>query len=149
MATSLTQLLRGSTSVSSLAAKLKNSRESCKISKISLHSSIPRNPLSLPWHLNDNESEYESEGEEVEWGNMETFGGADLHSLGEYMLPKHLAGLEKVEKFSQLRFHHVEEVKRLSLAAGLGSRVGSVNTLGVLPHHLGGGNNATERRASY
>ena len=112
MALSLTQLLRGSISVSSLAAKLKNSRESCKISKISLHSSIPRNPLSLPWHLNDNESEYESEGEEVEWGNMETFGGADFHSLGEYMLPKHLDGLDKVEKFSQLRFHHFEEVRR-------------------------------------
>ena len=97
-----------------LAAKMKDGRELLKVLKSSLHTSIPRIPLALPWHRNDTENEnaHESVGDEVEWGNMETFGGADLHSLGEYMLPKHLEGLDKVEKVSQLRFHHFEEVRR-------------------------------------
>ena len=114
MATCLTQLLRSGKSVSLLAAKMKDSRELIKVPKSSFHSSIPRNPLALPWHHNDtdNETAHETEGEEVYWGNLETFGGADLHSLGEYMLLKHLEGLEKVEKVSQLRFHHFEEVRR-------------------------------------
>ena len=112
MATCLTQLLRSGKSVSLLAAKMKDGRELLKVLKSSLHTSIPRIPLALPWHLTDDENAHESEGEEVEWGNTETFGGADLHSLGEYMLPKHLEGLDKVEKVSQLRFHRFEEVRR-------------------------------------
>ena len=114
MATSLPQFLRSGKRLSLLPAKIKDFSKLFKIPNSSFHSSIPRNPLALPWHCKDtdNENAHESEGDEVEWGNMETFGGADLHSLGEYMLPKHLEGLDKVEKVSQLRFHHFEEVRR-------------------------------------
>jgi len=117
-------------SVSLLAA-----RNLFKVPKNSFHPSIPRKPLAVPWHLDntDNETAHQNEADEVEWGNVETFGGSSLCSLGEYMLPTPLEGLDQVEKLSQLRFHHFEEVRRLSLAAALGSRMASVNTSGVLP----------------
>ena len=114
MATSLPQFLRSGKRLSFLPAKIKDYGKLLKIPNSSFHSSIPRIPLALPWHHKDidDETAHESEGGEVEWGNIETFGGADLHSLGEYMLPKHLDSLDKVEKVSQLRFHHFEEVRR-------------------------------------
>ena len=115
MATRLTR--RSGKSVSLLAARMKGNRtrrEFCKDPNSSFHPSIPRTPLALPWHLNDTENEtaHQNEAEEeVKWGNVETFGGSSLHSLGEYMLPKPLEGLDLVEKSSQLRFHHFEEVR--------------------------------------
>ena len=106
MATRLTRRFRSGQGVSLLAAK-----ELLKVWKSSFHPSIPRKPLALPWHLDDTAAHQNEELEDVEWGNMETFGGSNLGSLGEYMLPKPLEGLDWVEKLSQLRFHHFEEVK--------------------------------------
>ena len=40
-----------------LAAKMKDGRELLKVLKSSLHTSIPRIPLALPWHRNDTENE--------------------------------------------------------------------------------------------
>jgi len=136
MATRLTQ--RSGKGVSWLAARVMKDycKDLYKVPKSSFHPSIPQTPLAVPWHLNDTESVsayQDAAEEEVKWGNVETFGGSSLHSLGEYMLPKPLEELDLVEKFSLLRFHHFEEVRRLSLAAALGSRVESVNTSGVLP----------------
>ena len=114
MATRLTQ--RSGKGVSWLAARVMKDycKDLYKVPKSSFHPSIPQTPLAVPWHLNDTESvsAYQDEAEEeVKWGNVETFGGSSLHSLGEYMLPKPLEELDLVEKFSLLRFHHFEEVR--------------------------------------
>ena len=115
MATRLSRHLRSGKNLSSVPAKMKGNRRAlCKVPKSSFHPSIPRTPLALPWHLNDTENEtaHQNEAEEeVKWGNVETFGGSSLCSLGEYMLPMPLEGLDQVEKLSQLRFHHFEEVR--------------------------------------
>ena len=116
MATRLSRHLRSGKNVSSVPAKMKGNRRAlCKVPKSSFHPSIPRKPLALPWRLDDTENEpstYQNEDhEEMEWSNKETFGGSNLHFLGEYMLPKPLEGLEQVEKLSQLRFHHLEEAR--------------------------------------
>ena len=95
------------------ARTMKNFRKFCKYPNNSFHPSIPRKPLAVPWHLDntDNETAHQNEADKVEWGNVETFGGSSLCSLGEYMLPMPLEGLDQVEKLSQLRFHHFEEVR--------------------------------------
>ena len=96
-----------------VARMMKDCRELCNVPKSSFHPSIPRKPLAVPGLLNDpeNQTSHQNEAEEeVEWGNVETFGGSSLHSLGEYMMPKPLEGLDQVEKLSQLRFRHFEEV---------------------------------------
>ena len=114
MATRLTQ--RSGKGVSWLAARVMKDycKDLYKVPKSSFHPSIPQTPLAVPWHLNDTESVsayQDAAEEEVKWGNVETFGGSSLHSLGEYTLPKPLEELDLVEKFSLLRFHHFEEVR--------------------------------------
>ena len=96
----------------SVAARtMKNCRKFCKYPNNSFHPSIPRKPLAVPWCLNATEDETAHQNEaEVEFGNVETFGGSSLHSF-KYMLPKPLEGLDMVEKHSQLRFHNFEEVR--------------------------------------
>ena len=114
MATRLTR--RSGKGVSCLAARVMKDycKDLYKVPKSSFHPSIPQTPLAVPWHLDDTESVsayQDAAEEEVKWGNVETFGGSSLHSLGEYMLPKPLEELDLVEKFSLLRFHHFEEVR--------------------------------------
>ena len=142
MATRLTR--RSGKSVSLLAARMKGNRtrrEFCKDPNSSFHPSIPRTPLALPWHLNDTENEtaHQNEAEEeVKWGNVETFGGSSLHSLGEYMLPKPLEELDLVEKFSLLRFHHFEEVRENFLKKTMSCFPGEKAFIGSSPWIQGG-----------
>ena len=145
-------------SVSLLAA-----RNLFKVPKNSFHPSIPRKPLAVPWHLDntDNETAHQNEADEVEWGNVETFGGSSLCSLGEYMLPMPLEGLDQVEKLSQLRFHHFEEVrdhfgvKSTKYSPGEKAFTGSSSWIhdgkcqhlrsAASDHYLGGGDIETKR----